>query len=133
MMKHSVSVLYHSVSIFDCKISVESLNQSHFPHNCTFTHHFKLKYPPFLNWKIQISYKLFYCFFPDWETKEYEFVNGEIFTVGWGRKDGVMHSNCTTSIHPSSPGVRILILIFTANAHNSFRMLHSSFNIHSQQ
>jgi len=33
----------------------------------------------------------------DWETKEYEFVNGEIFTVGWGRKDGVMHSNCTTS------------------------------------
>ena len=95
-MKHSVSVLYHSVSIFDCKISVESLNQSHFPHNCTFTHHFKLKYSPFLNWKIQISYKLFYCFFPDWETKEYEFVNGEIFTVGWGRKDGVMHSNCTT-------------------------------------
>lgn len=37
------------------------------------------------------------------------------------------------SIHPSSPGVRILILIFTANAHNSFRMLHSLFNIHSQQ
>ena len=34
---------------------------------------------------------------PDFETKEYEFVIGEMFEVPWGRKDGIMHSNCTTS------------------------------------
>ena len=33
--------------------------------------------------------------FSDWKTTELEFVDGEMFEVVWGRKNGVMHSHCT--------------------------------------
>ena len=39
---------------------------------------------------------IYFLFFSDWKTSEYEFANGEEFEVPWGRKGGIMHSSCNT-------------------------------------